>query len=185
MEKTISLCLIFVFACSIFVSGCISSTDTKPAATQTTIPGLTMTPTVTAAVEPTTMPAPTATVNPVTPSTNVVTGTPVATIPTAVPASDPIYTVSCTFTGLVLYSKDTVVTGISGNITNISTGGPVYGSVNSGTYQFSHVPAGSYDLVLDVQYTVYYSNNTTSDRNTRITDSFMVNGNIDKTYPLY
>jgi len=46
------------------------------------------------------------------------------------------------------------------------------------------VPAGHYDLALDVQYTIYYVNNTTETRNTRITDSFDLNGNVDKTYQL-
>ncbi len=59
------------------------------------------------------------------------------------------------------------------------------GNINSDVYQFSHVSSGSYDLVIDVQYTVYYSNNSTGDRSTRITDSFGVNGNVDKIYPLY
>lgn len=180
--------MIVLFVCAIFVSGCTGPWDTGPTATPTMVPGSTIAPTVTATIEPTIMPAATATVNPTTPSIYAITVTPVPTskpIQTVTPDPAPIYTVSCTLTGLVLNSTSTVVTGISGNITNISSGNSIFGSVNSDTYQFSHVPAGSYDLVLDVQYTIYYSNNSTSDRNTRITDSFEVNGNVDETYPLY
>jgi hypothetical protein len=143
---------------------------------------------VTSTIEPTTTPAATTTIDPATPTAYVITVTPVPTAkatPAVGPPSAPIYTVSCTLTGLVLNSTSTVVTGISGNITNISTGDSIFGSVNSDSYQFSHVPAGFYDLVLDVQYTIFYTNNSTSDRNTIITDSFEVNGNVDETYPLY
>ena len=173
MKKVVLFSIIFVFVCSVFLGGCISSTDTKPMETPTTTPELTSTPTVTATIEPTALPTTTSTPVP----SNTVT-------PTAGPTSAPIYTVSCTFTGLILNSTSTVITGINGNLTNVYTEDRISGNVNSDAYQFSQVSSGSYDMVIDVQYTVYYSNNSTSDGNTRITDSFGVNGNIDKIYSL-
>ncbi len=181
MKKILLFSIIFAFVCSVFLTGCIISTNTMPTATPTAAPELTSTPTVTATIRPTTLPTPTDIVNPTT------TGTPVPSdmaTPTAEPTSEPIYTVSCTFSGLILNSTSTVVTDINGNLTNVDTGDQISGNVNSDTYQFSHVSSGSYDLVIDVQYTVFFSNNSTSDRSTRITDSFGVNGNVDKIYSL-
>ncbi len=89
------------------------------------------------------------------------------------------------FTGLVLNSTSTVITGISGSLTNSATGDVITGSISGDAYEFSHVSAGYYDLDVDIQYTVYFSNNSTSDRTTRITDSIGVNGNVDKRYGLY
>jgi hypothetical protein len=105
--------------------------------------------------------------------------------PAPLPSSGPIYTVTTTFTGLILNSTSTVITGITGSLTNSGTGAVIDGSINADAYEFSHVSAGYYDLVVDIQYTVYYSNNSTSDRSTRVADSFGVNGNVDKRYPLY
>ncbi|WP_128859947.1 hypothetical protein [Methanocella paludicola] len=107
------------------------------------------------------------------------------TTPVPLPSSGPIYTVTTTFTGLILNSTNTVITDISGHITNTNTGNVISGGINGDAYEFSHVSAGYYDLVVEIQYTVYYSNNTTSDRSARITDSFGVNGNVDERYPLY
>jgi len=153
----------------------------KPTITPTTEP------TAAPTIEPTKLATPTATVSTVTPTIEATAmPTPMPTMaPTAWPSSAPSYTFSCTFTGLVLNSTSTIITGISGNLTNIYTGDTIPGSINSDTYQFPHLPAGSYELVVDVQYTVYYSNDTASDRSTRITDSFDINGNYDKIYPLY
>ncbi len=181
MKKVILFSIIFVFVCSIFLSGCISSSNTKPTIAVTAVPELTNTPTVTVTIEPTALPTPTDIVNPTTTSTPVPSYT---ATPTAWPTSAPIFTVSCTFTPLILNSTSTVVTDISGNLTNVNTGDQISGNVNSDEYQFSHVSSGSYDLVVDVQYTVYFLNNSTSDRSTRITDSFGVNGNVDKIYQL-
>ena len=180
MKKIVLFSMIFVFV--IFLGGCISSPYTKPTSTPTMIPEFTSTPTMTATFEPTALPTTADTINPTTTSTPVPSYT---ATPTTEPTSAPIYTVSCTFTGLILNSTSTVVTNISGNLTNVYTGDRIFGNINSDVYQFYHVSSGSYALVLDVQYTVYYSNNSTSDRSTRISDSFDVNGNVDKIYPLY
>ena len=182
MKKKILFSIIFALVCVIFYSGCTGPTYTKPEATPTMVPGLISTPAVTATIGPTALPITTAMVNPTPTSTPVPS---YGVTPAAEPASAPIYTVSCTFTGLILNSTSTVITSISGNITNVHTGDQVFGKINSDAYQFPHVPSGSYDLVIDVQYTIYYSNNSTSDRSTRIMDSFGVNGNVDKIYPLY
>lgn len=182
MKKRIAFCIIFMLICTVFFNGCISSTYTKPEATTTATPEPTGTPTVVATVEPTALPAATDTVIPAETSTPLPVDT---ATPTAWPASAPIYTVSCTFTGLILNSTSTVITGISGNLTNVDTGDRIIGDVKSDTYQFSRVPSGPYDLAVDIQYTVYYTNNSTADLSTKITDSFGVNGNIDKIYPLY
>lgn len=146
----------------------------------TTIPEPTITPTPTAVptvmptATPTPTPAPTATPEPS-----------IKTTPAPLPSSGPIYTVTTTFTGLILNSTSTVITGISGSLTNTNSGDSISGSINGDAYEFSHVSAGYYDLVVDIQYTVYYANNSTNDCSTRITDSFGVNGNVDKRYPLY
>jgi hypothetical protein len=182
MKKVLLFSIIFVFVCSIFLCGCISSTYTKPTATPTTAPEITSTPAVTVTIVPTALPTPPENVNSTTTSTPVPS---YMATPTAGPTSAPIYTVSCTFTGLILNSTRTVVTGISGNLTNVYTEDRISGNVNSDAYQFSHVSSGSYDMVIDVQYTVYYSNNSTGDRSTRITDSFDVNGNVDRIYSLF
>jgi len=162
------------------LSGCAGLTGMQPPAAPTRVAEVTAMPNATVTVEPTILPSATATASPATP---VPTPTPVPTV-TATLSSAPIYTMSCTFTSLVLNSNDSAVTDISGSLTDSSTGSALYGNAVSDTYQFSHVPAGHYDLALDVQYTIYYVNNTTETRNTRITDSFDLNGNVDKTYQL-
>ncbi len=174
MKKTTVFGVLFVFVCAVFLSGCISPF----------YPGVTWTPTAeppaTATATPTALPYPTVTVNPTPASTPGY-----AVTPTPWPASAPIYTVSCTFSPWILDSTGTVITDISGNITNTDTGVQIFGNVTSDVYQFTHVSSGNYEMVIDVQYMVYYTNNSTSDRSARITDSFGVNGNVDKTYALY
>jgi len=144
----------------------------------TMIPEPAITPTQAATSEPTATPTVMPPANP--------TATPgIKVTPAPMPSSGPIYTVTTTFTGLILDSTSTVITGISGTITNTGTGDVITGSINGDAFEFSRVSAGYYDLTVDVQYTVYYSNNSTGDRTARITDGIGVNGNVDKRYGLY
>ena len=91
---------------------------------------------------------------------------------------------TCTFTSLEFNSTDTIITDINGSLTDRDSGNPISGTVSSDTYQFSGLRAGDYALTLDIGYTIYYENNSSEARNTRIADSFEVNGNVDKTYQL-
>ena len=179
MKKVILFSIIFVFVCSIFLSGCISSSNTTPTAM-------------------------TAALNYQYANGDGHCRADSSADPHGYCKSDHdrhagselyddanclAYVGSDLYSELYIYppelnSTSTVVTGISGNLTNVNTGDQISGNVNSDEYQFSHVSSGSYDLVVDVQYTVYYSNNSTSDRSTRITDNFGVNGNVDKIYQL-
>lgn len=176
MNRTTYFYLLIV--CAIPVCGCASPTI---------VPTIMPTVTATATATPTILPTATATIQPTTPvPTITATPAPTATpLPTETPNTAPIYTVTCSFSGLVLNSTATVITGIDGNIINTDTGNVITGNIDEYSYQFFHVSAGSYELIVDVEYTVYYENNTTSARTTRIMDSFGVNGNVDKTYPLY
>lgn len=177
MKKTTPPLLAFLLIGAVILAGCIRGDrpEATPTVTPAPAPTVTPTPTAMATAYPsvTSAPAPTVTPAPATPT------------PTAWPSSGPIYTVSCTFSPLILDSTGTVIRWISGNITDIATGRSINGHVANDAYQFDSVSSGTYDLAIDVDYTIYYSNNTTASRHVRLTDRFDVNGNVDEIYPLY